>query len=79
MAKAIFTGEQIKKLPCDEAFPFQAPLLAKLAWFTEDFFMRYCPCYASNGNCHYEKINDLVLQTHASVEVIPRVIKNLCQ
>jgi len=47
MTKTIFAGEQVKKFPLEQGFPSPALQNKIFSWLAKNFFVSYCPGYAS--------------------------------
>ena len=61
MAKAVFACKQIKEFPFKKFFTLLRFFFAKFSWLTKYLFMRDRPGYAGYRQCHYKKINDLIV------------------
>ena len=55
MAKAVFTGEEVKKLTLQQCTRLFGPFNTVFSGFSEDFFMRNSPGHAGNWNSEYKQ------------------------
>jgi len=55
MAKAIFTGEQVKEFSFKNTLSFFTEPDTNFSWFPEHFFVCYGPRYTCNGNRQCKK------------------------
>ena len=64
MAETIFAGEEIEKLAFHDGLGTSADFLAIFSGFAENFFLRYGPHDARNGECDEKQIYDLGVKRH---------------
>ena len=79
VAKTIFAGEEIEKLPGGQGAALFAPVLAPLARLAEHFFVGDCPGDAGDGEREQKKISELAMQRHEHSQGYSKVLTVRCR